>query len=78
MERVGYGVKLKLFQILGMLFLVICAVCVSLSELAQPKEISNVVEMKISEITTPIYVAVISSLCMPASCTVFAFTVKYA
>ena len=78
MERIGYGVGLKLFQILGMVSFVCCAVIVSLSDLFQPKETSTVVEMKISEITTPIHVAVLSSLCMPASCTVFCFLIKYA
>ena len=60
-----------------MLALVFCAVCISLSELVAPKEISKVVEVKLSEITTPIHTAVLSALFMPLSCAGFAFLVKY-
>lgn len=60
-----------------MLALIICAVCVSLSNFALPKETSGIVEVRVDETTTPIYFAVLSSFCMPVSCACFAFMIKY-
>ena len=34
-------------------------------------------EVRLSEISTPIHTAVLSSFCMPACCTLFAFIIKY-
>ena len=78
MERCSYGVSLKCFQVLGMLALVICAICVSLSELFSPKDETTEEAVEIIEITTPVHVAVLASFCMPISCCFFAFLVKYA
>jgi len=78
MERFGYGVGLKTFQILGVAAMIACAVCISLSELFKSKDTSSVVEVKLTEITTSVHVAVLSSFYMPISCCFFAFIVKYA
>ena len=45
MERFGYGVGLKVSQMLGVLAMIACAVCISLSELFKTKETSTVVEV---------------------------------
>ena len=75
-ERVFWGKGLKIFQILGMIALVICSVLVSLSELFTGDGSDQ--EVVIVDGKTPIYVAVLVTLIMPAVCTVFANFIKYA
>ena len=75
-ERIFWGRGLQLFQIFGMIALVVCSVLVSLSELftgdGSDKE-AVVVDGK-----TPTYVAVLATLIMPTVCTAMACFIKYA
>ena len=75
MERIGYGVGLKPYHILGMIFIVICTIFVSLSELFQS---SNLPKQIIVDKKIPTYVAVLCAFVMPIVCTLFSILIKYA
>lgn len=78
MESVVYNVPFKFKHIYGMSALVLCAVCVSLSEVVSPSEeevVASVIGVK--EDKVPIWVAIIAALPMPLSVTLFLIVVKH-
>ena len=75
-ERAFFGVKIQLFQVLGMVFLVSMSILISLSDLFGP----HAHETKLAELTTdtvPIYEAVLYSLIFPVSGTCMTFLIRY-
>ena len=76
MERIVWKVGLKRSQIIGMLFIIVCTVLVSLSELFQASKSTS--ENLAADDQIPLYVAVIVALLMPLVCTIFANFIKYA
>ena len=75
-ERIVWGVGLRFFQVLGMIFLVLCTMLVSLSELFTDD--GSEAAVVVVDGKTPTYVAVLVSLLMPIVCTAFANLIKYA
>ena len=78
MESVVYNVPFKFKHIYGMSALVLCAVCVSLSEVVSPSEeevVASVIGVK--EDKVPIWVAILASLTMPIVCTFYVIVIKH-
>ena len=77
MERVMWGVSLQRSQVLGMSFIIVCTVLVSLSEIFQSDK-HELTDLVLIDGQTPIYAAVLVSLLMPLVCTIFSNFIKYA
>lgn len=75
LERIIYGISIKLFQIVGMLAIVVMAILVSLSDLFSPD--ANVETLTDDHKRTPIYIAVLIGLIFPAIATYWFILVKY-
>lgn len=76
LEKIVYSVPFKFKHIYGMSALVLCAVCVSLSEVVSPPEADASV-IGVKEEKTPIWVAILASLLMPIVCTLYVVVIKH-
>lgn len=80
LEKVVYGTPFNFKQGYGMLALMLCAICVSLSEVINPKEetapVGGIVVEEPHEV--PIWLAVLGSFGMPIICTLFVIVIKQA
>ena len=75
-ERIFFKVSIGLYQIVGMLLIVIMTILISLSDLFGP----DAKEEKLNDPngkTTPVYVAVLYAFIYPVVATAFTMTVKY-
>jgi drug/metabolite transporter (DMT)-like permease len=84
-DKIIYSVSLEAFHVVGIFFMVVCGVCVGISDIIVPKEIIIVnepghIEPMEEEFipTLPVYVAVLCSLAMPLAVTFLQVAQKYA
>ena len=75
-ERVFLGVKIQLFQVLGMVFLVLMSILISLSDLFGPNA-QAIKRDGLTKETVPVYEAVLYSLIFPLSGTFMTFLIRY-
>lgn len=82
-EKVIYGVPFDPKSLLGMSALILCAVCVSLSEVISPADAqtsSAIISGDSAEAgdKLPVWIAVLSSFAMPVICSMFIIVIKHA
>ena len=75
-ERVFFKVSIGLYQIIGMLLIVIMTVLISLSDLFGPDAKEEKIDTTKKQ-STPIYVAVLYAFIFPVVATCFTVSVKY-